>query len=79
MSADNDAADLARAARGGICARCSNARLVRSSTGSVFLLCKHPQLPKYPRQPVLECHGFEPDRFESDGFESDPFERDGFE
>ena len=53
-----DAADLRRAALGGICSHCANARLVRSARGSVFLLCRHPDLPKYPRQPVLSCHGY---------------------
>lgn len=61
MSTDEDAADLGRAAQGGICAACRHGRLVRSAGGSVFLLCKHPDLPKYPPQPVLDCHGFEAD------------------
>jgi len=43
---------------GGICARCGFARLVQSARGSVFLLCKNPGLPKYPRQPVSTCGGF---------------------
>lgn len=51
-------AQLEQAALGGICSRCSHARLIRSSRGSLFLLCRHPQLPKYPRQPVARCFGF---------------------
>ena len=44
---------------GGICSGCLNARLIRSARGSVFLLCRHPALPKYPPQPVWSCVGYE--------------------
>ena len=47
-----------RAARGGLCGACAHARLVRNPRGSVFARCTHPDLPKYPPQPVLRCEGF---------------------
>lgn len=55
-----DRAALLRAARGGLCGACQNARLVRNPRGSVFARCVHPDLPKYPGQPVLRCEGFLP-------------------
>ena len=42
-----------------LCHRCVNLRLVQTKT-STFLMCQHPDLPKYPRQPVLSCVGFTP-------------------
>ena len=45
---------------GSLCHRCANLRLVESGKGSVFLMCRHPQLPKYPPQPVGRCEGFTP-------------------
>jgi hypothetical protein len=44
----------------GLCATCSHAVVVRSDRGSTFVRCTHPQLPKYPRLPVLECVGWSP-------------------
>lgn len=41
-----------------LCHRCAHLRLVTSGKGSTFLMCQHPALPKYPRQPVAECVGF---------------------
>jgi hypothetical protein len=58
---DQDKHDLAKAARGGLCATCTYAKLVRSSKSSIFVLCTHPSLPKYQGQPVLKCFGFEVD------------------
>lgn len=55
-----DGAALRRAALGGLCGACAAARLVRSSRGSLFLLCAQPELPKYPGQPVLRCAYFAP-------------------
>jgi len=47
-----------------LCVRCAHLREVRNTRGSVFLLCRRskdePQYPRYPRQPVIECPGFEP-------------------
>lgn len=41
-----------------LCHRCANLRYVETRRGSVFLQCGHPDLPKYPRQPVEHCPGF---------------------
>jgi hypothetical protein len=40
-----------------ICHGCAHLRLVTTER-STFLMCKHPDLPKYPRQPVQSCPGF---------------------
>jgi hypothetical protein len=46
----------------GLCASCRHAECVRSSKGSLFLLCRlalsDPHFPKYPRLPVLSCAGY---------------------
>jgi hypothetical protein len=46
-------------AAAGLCGTCANAVAVRSDRGSVFVRCTHPELPKYPRLPVVECRGWE--------------------
>ncbi|HUA12433.1 MAG TPA: hypothetical protein VMA83_10555 [Solirubrobacteraceae bacterium] len=50
---------------GGLCPACAHRREVRNTRGSVFLLCERsrtePEYPRYPRQPVLSCPGFEPE------------------
>ncbi len=51
-------ADLIRAAQGGLCGVCRYAELIKSSKASLFVLCTHPELPKYPPVPVLRCAGF---------------------
>jgi hypothetical protein len=38
-----------------ICHGCAQLRLVVSGKQSTFLMCKAPELPKYPRQPVAQC------------------------
>lgn len=47
----------------GLCAHCRFVRQVKSDRGATFLLCQRsmtdPSFPKYPRQPVLECRGYE--------------------
>jgi hypothetical protein len=58
VMSSQDQLDLAKAARGGLCATCTQAKLVRSSRGSLFLMCTHPNLPKYQGQPVLQCRYF---------------------
>ncbi len=45
-----------------LCHRCAQLRLVTSGKGSTFLMCQHPDLSKYPRQPVVACAGFTPKR-----------------
>jgi len=46
----------------GLCADCRHAERVRSSKGSLFLLCglarSDPRFPKYPRVPVGSCFGY---------------------
>ena len=49
---------LAVVARGGMCSWCRHARLIRSARGSFFVRCTYPDLPKYPRVPVVQCRGF---------------------
>jgi hypothetical protein len=51
---EKDRQDLVKVARGGLCARCSYAKLVRAKN-SHFVMCRHPLLPKYQGQPVLSC------------------------
>jgi len=45
-----------------LCESCSFAKKIISGKGSQFLLCGKSQtdqrFPKYPRQPVMRCHGF---------------------
>jgi hypothetical protein len=41
-----------------LCHRCAHVRLITSGKGSTFLMCKAPQLPKYPPQPVTACPAF---------------------
>jgi hypothetical protein len=47
----------------GLCNACLHQRVVGNTRGSVFSLCERskidPAFPKYPRIPVVECHGFE--------------------
>jgi hypothetical protein len=47
----------------GLCADCTQARLVESSHGSVFLMCElsksYSEFAKYPRLPVVSCAGYE--------------------
>jgi hypothetical protein len=47
----------------GLCASCSQARVVRGA-GSVFWLCERSRtdarFPRYPRLPVRRCPGYEP-------------------
>ena len=49
----------------GLCARCVHARAIATRRGSTFVLCQasqtDPRLERYPRLPVVRCHGFEPD------------------
>ena len=47
----------------GLCAACRHARVVHSSHGSTFYLCRLAEIDsrfdKYPRLPVLRCAGYE--------------------
>jgi hypothetical protein len=48
----------------GLCATCRHVRVVQTSHGSTFYLCRladtDPRFAKYPRLPVLRCAGYEP-------------------
>jgi hypothetical protein len=47
----------------GLCASCRHVRVVQSSHGSTFYLCRLSEVDarfaKYPRLPVLKCAGYE--------------------
>jgi hypothetical protein len=57
-------AAILAAVRFGLCDTCRHQRLVPNTRGSVFSLCERsrtePEFPRYPRIPVLECRGYEP-------------------
>jgi len=59
MPAGNDFVDP----RVGLCAECRHADVIRSAR-STFYRCRlsftDERFPKYPRLPVMECAGFEP-------------------
>jgi len=46
----------------GLCADCSNVKVMRSDRDSVFYLCQlsftDSRFPKYPALPVLRCDGY---------------------
>ena len=48
----------------GLCRACRHVRIVNSTRGSTFYLCRlaehDSRFPKYPRLPVLACAGYEP-------------------
>jgi len=45
--------------KAGLCDACAWQKLIRNTRGSTFSMCRHPELPKYPRLPVLDCAGFD--------------------
>lgn len=49
---------MASASDPGLCGTCAHAHVVRTARGTRFWNCRHPELPKYPRLPVLRCDGF---------------------
>jgi hypothetical protein len=55
--------------RVGLCAECRFVRRMKSDRGSVFYLCQRSvtdaNFPKYPRLPVLQCAGYEPEDSEN--------------
>jgi hypothetical protein len=63
--------------RVGLCAGCRFTRRIESDRGSIFYLCERSatdaRFPKYPRLPVLQCAGYEPD----DGVPTRESPRDG--
>lgn len=42
----------------GLCDACRWQKVVKNTRGSTFSMCKHPELPKYPRLPVAKCRGY---------------------
>jgi hypothetical protein len=48
---------------GGLCRTCAFARVIESTRGSRFTLCRCSEMdarfPRYPALPVLECAGYE--------------------
>jgi hypothetical protein len=61
---DGDARNVARTAGAeqGLCASCAHARIVESSKGALFVLCRlsytDPAFDRYPRLPVIACDGY---------------------
>jgi hypothetical protein len=51
------------APRAGLCDTCRHAERITSARGSQFTLCGRsrtdPSFQRYPRLPVLACHGYE--------------------
>jgi hypothetical protein len=51
--------------KAGLCFSCRFVRKVESSRGSIFYLCRRseedPAYERYPRLPVIQCSGFDPD------------------
>ncbi|MFY9469270.1 MAG: hypothetical protein WAP37_04055 [Solirubrobacterales bacterium] len=48
--------------RYGLCDTCVNAKLIRNTRGSVFMMCMlhtvDARFPKYPPVPIIECRGY---------------------
>jgi hypothetical protein len=66
--------------RVGLCLTCAHARIVASSKGSSFYLCRKAdtdaRFAKYPALPVRECPGYEPTAGTFDTAEEPPSEYD---
>lgn len=49
----------------GLCAACKHMSRVETPRASTFVMCNlsktDPTFPKYPRLPVLQCHGYKLD------------------
>ena len=47
----------------GLCGFCLHARRIKNDRDNIFLLCqahkRYPEMPRYPRLPVLNCDVFE--------------------
>ncbi|MCB0197843.1 MAG: hypothetical protein KDJ65_38215 [Anaerolineae bacterium] len=48
----------------GLCATCQHVKVIKSSRGSMFIMCNlaktDPRFSKYPPLPVINCIGYEP-------------------
>lgn len=55
----------------GLCVSCAHQRIVSTTRGSTFSLCERSRTdaayPRYPRLPVLQCPGHEPEAEASGG------------
>jgi len=55
---------VAANAHPGLCATCIHAKTIQNDRGSVFWLCEahktRPDLPRYPRLPVVRCPVYAP-------------------
>jgi hypothetical protein len=53
---------MSNAASVGLCATCAHTKVITSSRGSTFYLCRmsetDPSFPRYPRLPVVSCEGY---------------------
>jgi hypothetical protein len=57
-------ASVSEAPPAGLCDTCAHQRIVRTTRGSVFSLCRRSKdeperFPRYPRLPVTRCPGWE--------------------
>jgi len=43
----------------GLCDSCRWQKVIRNTRGSRFSMCTNPELPKYPRLPVVKCPGYD--------------------
>ena len=63
MDSQNNATPKLQDEKAGLCASCLYVRLVQSSRGCKFYLCRRsesdPRFARYPRLPVIKCPGFE--------------------
>ena len=48
----------------GLCAGCAHVKLITSSRGATFFMCRlsasDPRFPRYPPLPVIACEGYRP-------------------
>jgi hypothetical protein len=58
MSKPGEQRDRRAAPNWGLCSTCTNAHEIETKRGTVYVRCRAPGLPKYPRTPVLECPAF---------------------
>jgi hypothetical protein len=53
----------------GLCLDCRHTKVIVSGKGSRFFLCQRaetdPHYSKYPRLPILQCSGYEPQKRQS--------------
>ncbi len=61
--------------RFGLCDTCLNAKLIRNTRGSVFVMCELSKVddgyPKYPPVPIIQCDGYRPPEDSTSGTSDD--------